>query len=146
MKLQYLALIGEVILLLGVSCSVGYSSKMISPSNTLSDRTAASFDQKQECQKYQQEVEGRIKTDWNDETRTAWLLKLFYTPKRNSCMYSMQTSLFTTSGTHRESYMLFDTLTNEKIEQSEGCPSEVGCGVSLMQAARDFDKLVTEYE
>lgn len=103
------------------------------------------FAKKKECAELQAKIESHIEKDWNDEDRSAWLEKIFYSQKKNTCLYTMQISTSVNNVTI-EIHNLFDAFTNEKIVSERGCLPVENCGKTLMQASAIFDNTVANYE
>lgn len=99
------------------------------------------FARKKICAELQAEIEARIEK-MNEEKIIVWLGKIFYSPRRNSCMYTM-TKEISKYDDVRHINSLFDAFTNEKIEEKTGC---LTCAVSPSQAIINFDIAVAEYE
>jgi|GEM_PF-3670457 len=130
----FLAIVPTVsLLLLGAGCA------------PTAAKNEVSLEQKMTCQKYQNEIEERLKKDWNDDTQFAQLDEMFYSPQRDSCMFTAETSSMI-NGVIRESHFLIDTLTNEKIETSNGCLPESECSQSLLQSESEFREKVSVYK
>lgn len=107
------------------------------------------FSKKKECAKLQNEIEARIKRDYNGDigngdTQFAQFDKIFYSPQRNTCMYTMQISAYINSDLY-ETHNLMDAFTNEKIETERGCYHEK-CKKTESQAWDDFYNKVKQYE
>lgn len=103
------------------------------------------FEKKKDCANLKDKIENNIKEEWNDNARSAWLDKIFYSPKQNSCLYTMQIST-NINGAIIEIYNLFDAFTNEKLISEKGCLPEDECGASLANAKTYFLEKLAEYE
>lgn len=101
--------------------------------------------QKIECAELRPTVESRIAEQYNDETRFAWLEKIFYSQKQNSCVYTMHIQSRTLDPVI-ELHILFDALTGEGIIEERGCLPKDDCGKSLTEALGDFLRRIEEYE
>jgi hypothetical protein len=112
---------------------------------------AAAFKQKQECQSYQTEIENRLKKHDQEKSGAdlsafSRLKKIFYSKKRNSCLYIWNEDIFT-EGRGNSNYMwihhLSDVLTAEEITNAGPLNAQTP-NSGLMEL--EFDKKVSEYE
>lgn len=134
---KFLSLIVIVIFTL-VGCNTNASK-------TLSNNEL--FEKKKECASLKKELETYIKTEmsWEEDStgssRSAYLGKIFYSPKRNSCMYTVETAS-DVNDDRSHGYWLFDAFTNELMVQEIGWLNDE----SYMNANVTFDTRVSEYE
>ena len=102
------------------------------------------FSKKKECAELRAGIEQHL-MDLNSGTERVQLNKIFYSPKENTCLYTMTTN--TVEGEIRRSYYdLYDALTNEKVASEVGCLPRDICEKDPTQASEDFDALIKKYE
>lgn len=102
------------------------------------------FSKKIECARLRDGLETHIENDWNYSGQNANLGVLFYSPLRNSCMYTMEVTIILEDGI-RQYHNLYDALTNEKVESFTGCTSVELCDSPIEEGAVDFRSLLKKY-
>lgn len=77
------------------------------------DKKADYFKKKTECEKYKNEIIKNVEQNNSSKfsLRTEILEELFYSPKENSCLYT----IVTYDDTGNREYLVFNALTNSKI-------------------------------
>jgi len=121
--------------LLGSIILAGCNQKWLSESEL--------FTKKQECAKLKNDIETDIEKARNGDAR---LDKIFFSPKQNSCLYTMTRSFMTDDSVNMEFYTLVDALSNEAIFSERWCIPEDYCKKSIDDATYSFILKVEEYE
>lgn len=104
------------------------------------------FAKKKDCAALRTEIEQRIKSRSDETGEAAQLNKIFYSPKRNTCMYTTEYHFITSSNANARIDDLYDSLADELVGSEMGCQPRGNCAKDLAGARRDFDKLVEKYE
>lgn len=108
-----------------------------------------SFSKKRDCAELQNNIEKRIKEQFNDQTRGAWLEKIFYSPTLNTCMYTIQINIYPNKYNNMTTYyiyQLYDAFSNELIEDERGCIPEDECEKSVANASLEFRNKINKFE
>ena len=107
---------------------------------------------KQECFDYRSGLEEEHNSDYlgSDLATSTTIMKVFYSPKQDSCLYVMETSSRNTNDPGANGSMealgLYDHLTGDRLYLAEGCDGELHCGFSTQEARNKFYEELKKYE
>jgi hypothetical protein len=84
------------------------------------------FSKKMECQKYEQQAKDEVNNQsYPDFFQYAYFDRIFYSSKRNSCLYSSYTTNSVPNGASDTVLRITDVLTNEVVWQKSLTPEVV---------------------
>lgn len=117
------------LVLLGAGCKVNPEKEVTNSSQ---------FEKKQECAKYKQDIENDINKNYNDSTRIAFLTEIFYSPKRDSCLYTFKIDVLNNKSL--TSILKLEDYLSSQLVESMNIGSDFPHNFQL-----DFTKLVDSY-
>lgn len=127
-----------ILLIIVLSSVIAYlfiHSKKVDDILSRKNSTETIFDQRQACAKYKSAIEKNLEES-NSTNGIFFLDELFFSPKRNSCVYAVS-AILTPNGKVTSFYQLIDYLSNEKLVVVEN--------EDLSIASQTFESKVSEY-
>lgn len=140
----------SAIILVVLSFAGGFKYRDIvskEPTNSQTTNTNELFSKKVECQKYENDVEAKLRDSDVDIKETGAqtynaLNKIFYSPKANSCLYVTTETMFVNGKTTFETPTLRDVLSGETLLSGIREPGQD----DYLDRMKQFEDGVKEYE
>lgn len=146
------SLLAIVILLLTLSGCTREKTPVIE--NSIEGKTISEsdlFERKKECAKYMEVATEKVKELTYEITESAGkeaeFKKIFYSPKANSCLYTVYIKAYNNGLYQSTIYSVYDALSGEEIFWTYGCKEITDdCDKTGLEGSNEFRDFLREYE